>query len=524
MAEKVLVAMEISKKQNYIFKSNKLKENIGASLIIKYVTEDLWEEFTDIKNKVYSGGGNSYLSFSDIEKAKEFISDMSFHILKNYEGLEFYSAIVEGEFNKDNMDELKNKLASKKLKRQNSFRKVSFGVEEICKSTSTPAIKVIKELKFKNENEKKEEFNHRAVSQEAWIKNAFFDHLNKGKNSEYFKIAKEKNDYDREINFFDKLDKDSDYKQFTSDEFSLDLDEFGEDKNSQIAIVSIDGNKMGDMVGAILKSYDGKDLKNKLDSFSEFIKESYENAFNKVKDSLKENNEKKIPLRPLVLAGDDVTYIVDSKYALESVRIFTESIENANLKDKFPEFNKKLTIGAGVVFVNKKAPFNKAYEMAEDLCKNAKILVDGKSSTIDWHILKGEFDDIDDIRDKANHNKNSDIKEEKELFIRPVKLKSQDDNKLSLAQILSTVDYINDPSNGIRVGKLRELLGVFDEGKTKTDIFINKYRLNEDIKNINNQLGYSEYDRPYKDNMYHLHDILELCNDKYYKSLKAGDE
>ena len=36
-----LVLMEVGRKQSYIFKSNKLKENIGASMIIQYVTEDL---------------------------------------------------------------------------------------------------------------------------------------------------------------------------------------------------------------------------------------------------------------------------------------------------------------------------------------------------------------------------------------------------------------------------------------------------------------------------------------------------
>ena len=36
-----LVLMEVGKKQSYIFKSNKLKENIGASMIIQYVTEEL---------------------------------------------------------------------------------------------------------------------------------------------------------------------------------------------------------------------------------------------------------------------------------------------------------------------------------------------------------------------------------------------------------------------------------------------------------------------------------------------------
>ena len=39
--EKFLVISGFSKKQGYIFKTNRLKENKGSSTIIKYVTEDL---------------------------------------------------------------------------------------------------------------------------------------------------------------------------------------------------------------------------------------------------------------------------------------------------------------------------------------------------------------------------------------------------------------------------------------------------------------------------------------------------
>lgn len=65
--EKFLVISEVSKKQGYIFKTNKLKENIGASTIIEYITEGLPKKMlaevlgkTDIEeNIVNAGGGNS---------------------------------------------------------------------------------------------------------------------------------------------------------------------------------------------------------------------------------------------------------------------------------------------------------------------------------------------------------------------------------------------------------------------------------------------------------------------------------
>lgn len=524
-----LVAIEISKKQNYIFKSNKLKENIGASLIIKYVTEDLMRAFIGDGQEIYCGGGNSYFKFNSEEEAKKFIRKMSFHILKNYEGLEFYASIKEGQFNKENMDALKKKLSEKKLKRQNSFKKVSFGIEEICKSTSTPCIeKIIDE---------KDESKERKVSQEAWIKNAFVDYLNKGEKSKYFKEEKYKEDYKKELIFFKELSEDREkersYKLFVDNEYPLNLDKLEEDKNSQIALVSIDGNKMGNMVNYIKeKVKEENNLKEELEKFSNFIKGTYKEAFNKVKESLKSTKlNEKLPIRPLILAGDDVCYIIKSKYALKSVEIFSKSIEESNLLEKFPKFKElkieKLTVGAGIVFINKKAPFNKAYDLAEDLGKLAKSSVGIKEniSTVDWHILKGEFDDVENIRERINQkfkeNEAREKQQEKQMFLRPLKIFDKDSGEeISLEKMLRTVNFIME-NKELRLGKLNELLGIFDQGKIKIDLFVNKYRLSNSIKEINEKLGYEEYDLPYKDNKYHIHDIIEICNDKYYE--KVGD-
>ena len=83
--EKFLVISEVSKKQGYIFKTNKLKENIGASTIIEYITEGLPKEklaevlgkdIAKIKdeNVVNAGGGNSLFIMDNEDDAKEFIT------------------------------------------------------------------------------------------------------------------------------------------------------------------------------------------------------------------------------------------------------------------------------------------------------------------------------------------------------------------------------------------------------------------------------------------------------------------
>lgn len=49
MGRKTLVMYEISQKQNYIFRTNRLIENIGASTIIRQLTEEPHQLFKDVK-------------------------------------------------------------------------------------------------------------------------------------------------------------------------------------------------------------------------------------------------------------------------------------------------------------------------------------------------------------------------------------------------------------------------------------------------------------------------------------------
>ena len=72
-----LVLMEVGKKQSYIFKSNKLKENIGASMIIQYVTEELPNnKISEFNGKeIMRGGGKSLFSFNNEVGAFPNISD-----------------------------------------------------------------------------------------------------------------------------------------------------------------------------------------------------------------------------------------------------------------------------------------------------------------------------------------------------------------------------------------------------------------------------------------------------------------
>src|SRR5690625_4126831 len=99
MTTKYLVMYEVSQKQGYIFRSNKLLENTGASYIIRDLTErpeELFEnltgeKFKDVKfvkehaclptpEEKIVGGGNAIYVFNDEEDANNFARLLSANV------------------------------------------------------------------------------------------------------------------------------------------------------------------------------------------------------------------------------------------------------------------------------------------------------------------------------------------------------------------------------------------------------------------------------------------------------------
>ena len=87
-----LTVLEVSQKQKYIFQTNRLAENIGASIIIREVTEELPIQFISPEEYVFSGGGKSVYAFSSEEAAKRFVSSVSRAAMEQYPGIELYMA------------------------------------------------------------------------------------------------------------------------------------------------------------------------------------------------------------------------------------------------------------------------------------------------------------------------------------------------------------------------------------------------------------------------------------------------
>ncbi|MFM7369007.1 MAG: hypothetical protein ACKO2Z_14710, partial [Sphaerospermopsis kisseleviana] len=96
MSNYVVTVLDTTGIQPYIFNSNRLRENIGASYLVEKVTGDwvkkiLETEFNIPKEQqyqpinssgfaaeiIYAGGGNTLLLFTSLDIAKDFIKKLS---------------------------------------------------------------------------------------------------------------------------------------------------------------------------------------------------------------------------------------------------------------------------------------------------------------------------------------------------------------------------------------------------------------------------------------------------------------
>lgn len=440
-----LVLMEVGKKQSYIFKSNKLKENIGASMIIQYVTEELPNnKISEFNGKeIMRGGGKSLFSFNNEENATEFIKAISGEVVRRFPGLDIY--FVKDTVNEDvdnfsdKIDELYTKLGTKKSLRKNAMRQLSFGIEKICTSTGLPVVYYEKD---------------EVISEEVKAKRDFCD-----KNKRRSIIHGRDNDFPKE------------------------LDKLTEEDNSYIAIIHIDGNSMGskfvDLANSYKKLIDKDKSYNKkyleaMNKLSRSIDKVYTKAFNKVIDEAMV--EGKANIRPIIFAGDDVTFVCKAEDGIRLSRIFIEEINknNINIGDKTVELN----AAAGIVFVKSHYPFSRAYDLAEELCANCKAVIKSKkvdASMIDWHVLQGEnTKSIQEIR-RTQYDVDG-----LSLTMRPLYLNKDEFNSFkNFKWALNHIQIDENKEKHISRSKIKALRGEYVKGERAAKVYIDYYKLND---------------------------------------------
>jgi hypothetical protein len=91
-----------------------------------------------------------------------------------------------------------------------------------------------------------------------------------------------------------------------------------------------------------------------------------------------------LPLRPLILGGDDLTFVCDGRLALDLAAAALAVFEKATLPILGP-----VSACAGVAITRTHAPILRVYEMADNLCRSAKKRAretGQEACALDWHI------------------------------------------------------------------------------------------------------------------------------------------
>lgn len=487
MSQFTVTVLDTTGIQPYIFGSNKLRENIGASYLVKQSTKkwvedvlnDLKKEFQGdihipndespeakpyiengnlIAELIYAGGGNAVLLFQSPEIAIEFTKRLSKKILIEAPGINLVVAHKhQFDWEKTSLyetiqDLMKNELDRKKQARIPSSPLLGLGITTDCQSTRLVAVNTSDQCKTPTSYPVSKEI-------EAKLNNV------------------EKANKDVKETIFDR-EKPNPYT------IPKDFDDFGRSQGemSYIAVVHADGNNMGKRFQQFGKDRTNRDYITAMRQLSSSVQQAGIKALKATVKLLTDNIEQLqkeldlkgknlIPFRPLVYGGDDVTFVCDGRLGLELATTYLKEFEKQTIADNQPIF-----ACAGVCIVKVHYPFARAYEMSESLCKNAKLLAkkdEGKCSTIDWHIASsGLIGSLSEIREREYHVKAG------SLTMRPLRVTESTDQWQTWSACTQVIQEFQHGENWSgRNNKIKALRDVLRQGEEATKLFLQSYGL-----------------------------------------------
>jgi hypothetical protein len=453
-----LVLIETSGNQNYIFSTNKLKENIGASELThragtKWVLDavgevtglkslQIWKDSDRLRKLlldpktnpqienpetkveiIIAASGKALLLVKTQADAKKIVQTVTHKALREAPGLEIAGVFCEFDWEKHVLGETNKKVHKehervRSLKPSGAFRFLRLPVVDECVTSGLPASKALpnpdKELiPTSSVSEFKQKEHDEGIDRVKAL-------LHSDSRYQNHYLAGDTNDLE-------------DVKKFDKDAKEIDW----------LSVIHADGNGLGEI---FLKFHQhlkfttpdrNRDYVNALRKFSLALDICTEKSFLQALSALhtyphQKDGQTLIPLTPLILGGDDLTVICDGKHAIPFTHKFLIEFEKETKKIDHPDVGgiivevakEALGIGrlsacAGIAIIKPHFPFSVAYELAESLTRNAKEVkkviqhperikekIPYPCSALDFHILYDSSDvDLDQIRKKIELDK-----------------------------------------------------------------------------------------------------------------------
>lgn len=362
--------------QSFIFQTNKLRDIAGASELVNQICTELFEDVAgkaDVAyKKIVMAAGNIKVIFDDKILLEKAVKEFPMRAMLMAPGITISQAVVEYDG-----DYAVKSLELEDLLRQERNRcvqpTVSFSAIERSRTTGLPAVE-----------QKAKEWHDAATKAKREVYDKEFFALPK----KSFGISYEQCKKQVETEFKD---------IYTS--------------KSWLAVIHADGNGLGQLVQAI------GNCTEKMKTFSTILDEintaAAQEAFNKMIEEKHFEVDDTIPIRPIVLGGDDFTAVCRADFAIEYVEAYISAFERLS-SERLSEYlatahMQKISICAGIAFIKDTYPFHYGYALAEELCsvakKDAKSFVPEKQylaeSCIMFHKVQSSFvEDFDAIKQK----------------------------------------------------------------------------------------------------------------------------
>lgn len=331
--------------QEFIFKTNELKDIVGASELVNQICKEAFEEFTEPDEKsIIRSAGNIKHVFDSEERCRKAVREFPKKIMEMAPGITISQAVVRGDGKPYN--EIVNELESR-LKAQRNSQVVSYpGILAMqrVRSTGLPSVGVVNS-------------EHVDLATKAKKRTASSENINSTKN--LCKVC-----FGVEIQH---------------EKIAYDIEKITK-HNAWIALIQVDGNDIGRIVQKIGNNEEQSR------EFSQLLSEATigaaRQAFDKISKLYDFDNDPVIPIRPIILGGDDFAAICRADVAVDYVKEFLIGFRDHTTRllgqilmdlNVYQDGSNCLSAAAGIAFIKSSFPFYYGYALAKDLCDTAKL-------------------------------------------------------------------------------------------------------------------------------------------------------
>jgi len=398
----VLTGVDILGIQSYVFGSNRLRDVLAASWMVEYVTQsEQLAQWPSLRPStiLLAAGGSSTLEFVSMDAARRWTAHYTRWLQDTAPGLD--AVVVHRSFDGHclawALRALQVDIARAKLERCPSVPQLGLSVTASCSITGLPA----------TGEDHGALVSPRIVQLRAVVEKA------RRRWGELLRSPEQEAGYELE--------------------FPAEIDLMGRTRGqaSLVGVVHVDGNDVGKLImrwleRCIEQNVNQEDVRKQYEEWSSAMTELGQVVMRalvartakciRTKDDYhvldgtphdlgfrlhNPGNERTrrdvfLPLCPVLLGGDDLTFLCDGRIALDLAASALDEFARHAIPHLGPGGESMpLTACAGVALVKAHAPFHRSYELAEDLCRSAKrarrAANEKRSGTetgcwIDWYV------------------------------------------------------------------------------------------------------------------------------------------